>query len=477
MVQTQLFFISKKRIIPRRFAMSLAGLALISLLSACSDAVHISTSNANGPQLYMSPIIYGTSQGASYAATNSPATYSIDDTALTFAQDSYSFSGAQAGARLNYAGNIVTLARGLRELELTYACGSAGNASCTGSATTPQAGSGWGVELSGQGGGLLQLTGQPFVPLVSAATCPSMSSAENFLFVTLPMPLLNSGTTQYAWNPKVETAYGSADISASGSAVTLSNIKQHLLPSAGGGSPVDAPSTSVAGACSKTVYGNTVAIPVNPTITSGSTSTITPQAMMGIGSSGLLVEDNGSYGHSSAPFYENSLGAGSGTIGFPKPTSAVNINSLIAAQYYGFFYSGNTNGNSATWSSSLASFGFSSMPSACTTIASKTSTMLYGGDFTGNDPSSSAVQSGGGYGNCDFAIDFGTQDSSTNGLFSSVTVYVGSGFSANTTGKKYSFPAVAIAGQLNDKFAIFLIGEDTVASPNLSWGIYLLQSN
>jgi hypothetical protein len=103
--------------------------------------------------------------------------------------------------------------------------------------------------------------------------------------------------------------------------------------------------------------------------------------------------------------------------------------------------------------------------------------MLYGGDFTGNNPAASTVQSGGGFGNCDFAIDLGAQDASTNGLYPAATVYVGSGFAANTTGKSYSFPAVAIAGQLNGKFAIFLIGEDTVGSPNQAWGIYLLQSN
>jgi hypothetical protein len=56
-------------------------------------------------------------------------------------------------------------------------------------------------------------------------------------------------------------------------------------------------------------------------------------------------------------------------------------------------------------------------------------------------------------------------------------VYVGSGFGTNTTGKTYSFPAVAIAGQLNGKYAIFLIGVDSTGSPHQAWGIYLLQSN
>jgi hypothetical protein len=94
------------------------------------------------------------------------------------------------------------------------------------------------------------------------------------------------------------------------------------------------------------------------------------------------------------------------------------------------------------------------------------------------------VQANGGYGNCDFAIDLGAQDSSTNGLFPSATVYVGAGFCPSNgsaacppVAQPYHFSAVAIAGQLNGKYAIFLIGEDTTGSPNQAWGIYLLQSN
>jgi hypothetical protein len=56
-------------------------------------------------------------------------------------------------------------------------------------------------------------------------------------------------------------------------------------------------------------------------------------------------------------------------------------------------------------------------------------------------------------------------------------VYVGPGFPINTTKSTYSFNATAIAGQLNGKFAIFLIGVDTTGTPNQTWGIYLLQSN
>jgi hypothetical protein len=448
----QTSWLSGKQVRPSRLALASLATALAVILSACSSPVNIPKATASGPQQYMTPTIYEGASAVEY--TSSPAVISIDDAALTFAQKTYS---AQSAAQINYSGNLASpvLARGLEELEITYASGTTYSA--------PQLGSGWAVELAGQSGGLEQLTGHRFVPMVPAITCPSMSSAETFLFVTLPEPLGD-------WNPALETAYGSVDISASGSNVTFASIKQNTLSR---GTQANASSSSVTGACSSTVYGNTVAVPANPTITVDPTGTvtITPQAMLGIGPSGLLVEDSGGNSY---------LGAGTGAIGLPKPASAVDTGSLVGAQYLGFFYGSGSSGSTTSGSSSVASFGF---PTPTTCVAPQTSTMLYGGDFTDNNPAAPTVQQkNGGFGTCDFAIDLGAQ--TTNGLFPNAMVYVGAGFATNTAGitgcgltTGYCFSAVAIAGQLNGKFAIFLIGEDTVGSPNQAWGIYLLQSN
>ena len=454
--------------------LSAVALVFAAVLSGCSDSAKIPTSPTSGPQLYMAPVIYG---GTS-SVTDSVAMYHIDDTALptpTFAEEGYSFIRGQSGLQINYSGEVVALSRGLQELESTYANGLTYN--------PPQAGSGWAVELAGQDGGLLQLNGLPFVPLVPAITCPSMKSAETFLFVTLPARLITAGTDRDTWNPRLETAYGNVDINGSGTTVTLTNIKQYTLPSVPGGAPgapANPSASNVTSVCSPTVYGNTVAVPANPAIVTDSTgtTTISPQAMIGIGPSGLLVEDNGSQ-DVNAPkgmFYENVLGAGTGAIGLPKPSSAVDASSLVGAQYLGFFYGSGAYSSTTNWSSSVASFGFPTLPSTCATVAPQTSTMLYGGDFAGNNPASTAVQNNGGFPtNCDFAIDLGEQDTNTNGLFPNATVYVGSGFRGNTTA--HNFKAVAIVGQLNGKYAIFLIGEDTTGSINQAWGIYLLQSN
>jgi hypothetical protein len=95
---------------------------------------------------------------------------------------------------------------------------------------------------------------------------------------------------------------------------------------------------------------------------------------------------------------------------------------------------------------------------------------IYGGDFPANDPTGSSK---GGFGNSDFAIYLNQQDSSNNGLYSQATVCVGGQYAGNSTGATYSFQAVAVAGQLGGKYAIFLIGLDSVQP----WAIYLLQSN
>ena len=165
----------------------------------------------------------------------------------------------------------------------------------------------------------------------------------------------------------------------------------------------------------------------------------------------------------------------------PKPSSALDTTSLVSAQYQGFFYGGgsydSSRKSSFNWSSLPASFGFSStLQSTCAAVvaagtSANTSTTLDGGDFANNDPD--AAQSKGGFGNCDFAIDFGTQDASNNGLYPNAMVWMGVGFTANTSKATYSFPAVAIAGKLRTKYAIFLIGLDSTQP----WGIYLLQSN
>jgi hypothetical protein len=416
-------------------------------------------------------------------------TYSFDDKADSFMQTTYS-PLTQPGPQILNAGTFSVAQRGLRSMVIstTYTYDNLLSPSAYVPAPVNAPGS-FAVELAGQTGGFAQLqangqgqiVSQPVEPLVAAATCPSFASPQTFLFVTIPAAVIPAGALPVAsgWDPTSETAYGTVALSSKGSTVTLQSIAQFTLPSAGGsGSPAQPASSSLTGTCGSTYFGNTIAVPGQVVLTNpGVGNALSPQAIIGIGPSGLLVEDNGSgssgtLAGSSPPLpYNNVLGAGTGAVGLPMASAALDTGALAGAQYLGFIYSAGvyTSGISNVWTSHVASFGFSSVPSACASVAASTSTLIYGGDFPGDNPSASSS----GFGNCDFAIDFGNQDSANNGLYPHATVWVGSGYAANFTKATYSFPAVAIAGQLNGKFAIFLIGEDS----SQPWAVYLLQSN
>ena len=425
-----------------------------------------------------------------YSDSSSLATYTIDDKAETFAQFTYAFSGGgvnQQGPQMNYSGNITTLSRGLLGLGIDYSHGPYGQ-SFTGSGNLPPYNppltDNWAIELSGQAGGLVNLQGMPFVPLVAALDCPNFTTPTTFQFVTIPASVTNGTTTMPNWNSLFDTAYGRVDVSTSGNAVTFNNIQQFN----GNGMKLmsyqdlaNNPSsiTSTTGACSPTFFGNTVSAPNPLTITKpGIGQTVQPAAVVGIGPSGLLLEANKTYdfgtSNSSISGYQPFLGAATGAIGLPKPSSPIDTIALTGAQYLGILYGGGSTGSD--WTSLIASFGFQNLPSNCPVIPSLKNP-IYGGDFPGDNPGSVGVQANGGYGNCDVVIDLGAQDTANNGLFPNATVYVGSAFAGNRTNNTYPFSATAIAGQLNGKYAIFLIGVDTVGTPNQTWGIYLLQSN
>ncbi|WP_263359832.1 hypothetical protein [Acidicapsa ligni] len=407
-------------------------------------------------------------------------TNTIDDANHKYSQIQYGDEGTYS--EVLTAGNLTVNPRGLRILGFTtqYATGSSQPVATY----DPPLSGGFALELAGQAGGLIQpmQTPQssapvvvPVKPMVAAINCPNFSAAQTYLFITL---LGSSG----GWNAATDTAYGTVDISTNGTAVNFNNIAQFTLPSAGvSGTPAQPSSATKSGVCNQTSFGQLVAVPgqVATTDPGGIHQSRPPQAQIGIGPNQLLVEDNGSAtalfpaGASTSPFlpYENVLGAGYGAVGLPRSSSPVDTGSAVGSQYLGFVYATGDPSNPVSFSGSshVASFGFSAVPSACSSVAASTSTLIYGGDFKNDDPSSSSD----GFGNCDFAIDLGPQDSANNGLYRNATVWVGAGYSGNTTGENYSFSAVAIAGQLSGKYAIFLLGKDA----SQPWAIYLLQSN
>lgn len=440
-------------------------------------------SPTNAPQTYFAPGVAGTTNGP--IIFNGAKIFSVDDFADTFTESNFALQlPQQQGSQVINSGVITPLQRGLLAFGISTNYINAAPVSYS----PPKAGS-FAVELAGQAGGLVQLVGQPVDLLVAAVDCPNLTTAQTYQYLTIPGGLIDSATAGPQadfWDPTTDTAYGSVDISSNGVNVSFNNIQQHTLPSIGGsGVPAQQPTSPVTGTCGPTIYGNTITLG-QLTVTNpgapGSNSTPT-QGSVGIGPTGLLVEDNGSGGGilpGTSPVlpYDNTLGAGTGAVGLPKPSSPVTTSAVIGAQYLGFVYgagvfSGNAGAPPNGWSSHLASFGFSSVPSNCASVAASTSTLIYGGDFPQSNGQDNPSAGSNGFGNCDLAIDLGTQDPSNNGSYPQATVWMGASYAANTTGKTYSFPAVAIAGQLNGKNAIFVLGVDSTQP----WAIYLLQSN
>lgn len=455
-----------------RSPLAVSGLLLILWMTGCGGSKPTSTTTATKatPQTYFGPIVYPTGQGIQ--------TYTFDET-VTPANFSETFFPTTLPQILN-AGTSTVLQTGLRSLniETTYVSNGGTPAIYSGEPYTTPGGS-FAVELAGQAGGLVQVRGQPVVPVVAATSCPNSSSAQTYRFITIPGPLMPAGadfvTYDYGWDPTTETAYGSADISSTGSTINFKNIQQFTLT----GQQLPALSPLPTGECAKTYFGDTIAVPGQAVLTdpgSSSGSGATLQATIGIGPSGLLVEDAGAINRIrpgstlSLPF-SDVLGSGTGAVGLPKPSAALDTVTVVGKQYLGFAYESGRyilSRDTPVWSSHLVSFGSSLTPQACPSFANPINP-IYGGDF----PQANGVDDPSGSPKCDFAIDLGAEDSANNGLYPNAKVLVGSGYATNTTGSADQFSAVAIAGQLNGKYAIFVIGVDSTQP----WAIYLLESN
>ena len=452
----------------RRSLLALAA-SLVGMATGCNSSTSSagnSNSAASSPDLYLA------------AGAGNLETYAIDHTANTFVTSTYNPSGAT----VQDSGRLSVLSNGVVNLDITYFPGQEiTNAPLTGN---------WALELPGEAALVeLETTNQygtttSFAPLVPTQSCPSLTTAETFQFVTIPKRLNASSTpTANGWNPQIETAYGSVSIATNGTAVKFSSVSQYTLPSANGGvagAPSNPAPSSATAVCSPTFFGQTISVPSSVTVTNpnpNGSGSVPASATIGIGPSGFLLEDAGSGAADPTTnlTYENILGAGYGAIGLPKPTSPLTTSTMAAARYQGILYgaaSGSSANLSATGFRLIGSFGYSNLQTSCPTLpAPSTGTILYGGEFANNDPSSNT------FGNCDLAIDLGTQDSKNNGLYPAATVYVTASFPNNGIGRAYSFPAVAIAGEIDGKYAIFLIGMDNSGLPPQPWGIYLLQSS
>ncbi|MEI9979969.1 MAG: hypothetical protein WDN23_13410 [Edaphobacter sp.] len=212
------------------------------LVAGCGDS-HNSTppAPAQGPQTYFAPYVAGVTNlnNGSSVALLGPKSYGIDDTADKFSESTFLLQlPQQQGPQLINVGVTSSAKRGLLSLGIaTNYVVTAGTYVPT-SYEPPKTGS-FALELAGQAGGLVQLIGQPAEPLVAATQCPILKSAQTYQFLTIPAPRIDSSASTgtkpaFTWDPKLETAYGSVDITSDGTNVTFANIHQATLPSVGG---------------------------------------------------------------------------------------------------------------------------------------------------------------------------------------------------------------------------------------------------
>jgi hypothetical protein len=429
-------------------------------LIGCSSQVSVNqAAAAQSPQTYV-----GLAAAGSSAALD---TFVIDRTADTLVQDGYE-AGDGYEQYVSASGTFAVLPSGILNIGVTFGNGTVSAFSTGGTFYNPPQTGNWALEWPGQGG-FAGLLGQTVVPFTPNQTCPSLTTPETFQFVSFPIAGDGAGT-----------AYGSVSIGTSGGTVNFTNVSQSNVS---GGASSNPSTATVTGTCGPAVYGHTISVPDTVTLTDPGSGQETPSATIAIGPSGFLVEDNGFQAKTAT--YQNLLGAGVGAVGLPQPSSPLTVSALVGAKYTGFIYGTGSasigNFTRVASTSLIASFGYPAQ-TACPTLPSA-GTIIYGGEFANNDPSSNA------YGRCDFAVDLGVQDAKNNGLFPNAKVWVGSSFPGNNllgtnTGGTYFFSAVAIAGQLQGKYAIFLIGLDTTGLKTISqgqqsqdWGIYLLQSN
>jgi hypothetical protein len=449
--------------------MQAATLLITLTVAGCGAGMAPGPVASNTAESYFAPAIPG--------GPGSPTTFSLDSSMKTFAQSAYAANMGQE--RYVYtSGSFTSLPDGILSLSASYANGTTQQGTYY---NPPQAG--FAVRFANEGG-FLEVPGEPVVPFANNAVCPSYTSAQAFQFVTLP----NAGDA-------TGVAYGSATLTTTVSAVSFSNITQFNVS---GKAVASAPATTL-GACSATFFGQTISVPTTEMVVQpGSGPTPPPSATVVISPSGFLIEDNGSSGNGATPNspfatpFANLLGSGAGAIGLPVPGSAITTSSLVGAQYAGLLYSTGgfdpARGNRVAVppSSTLSGFGPANQPSACPNPPSaQVGTLIYGGEFKNSDPATNPQS------NSDICIALGSQDAQNNGRYPNATVYLSSAFPraqstsgySNQSTTAYSFPAVAIAGQIKGKNVILIVGLDVTGLQAVGrgvtqdWGIYLMQSN
>lgn len=292
---------------------------------------------------------------------------------------------------------------------------------------------------SGSGGYAIEIPGRLAVlrpgdtstlPVVAAqastTSCQELPQNTTFEFMSLAHPYISQDV------PYV--AYGSVQASSSGKAWTFSNLQMFLQD--GTALSVSMPSS---GLCSYTNEGYVTSI-----LPDKSTQNL-PWTVV-VGSSGYLVIDQG---QGNGPQYDgpeagNQTIGPYGLVGFPQPSSQIDTGSLVSGKYIGFTYAPYNGPYSRPVTQPVAFSGGSG-------------TVAVGGLYPNDDVTQTPPSN--------ISLDLGPEDSSTNGLYKSVTVtmpdtysacvsqpYGGTDANGNPTCIAHG---IAIAGTVEGKYVLY----------------------
>jgi hypothetical protein len=268
--------------------------------------------------------------------------------------------------------------------------------------------------------------------------CPSIAGKTQFNFVILPTD---------SWASATDAAYGSVSIATSGANWTLASYQLQTLA----GTPAPGNGTALpAGTCAPNAAGTAVYLPSNPL--SISLSLPLPQTIA-VGPSGFYIADQG--------LADGNTIGNPGEFGVIQPSSALLPSDILSANYLGFIFEPGVNNpyatlNNPTPESQMASFG-PTVPAG----------QLLGGGFPNDDPTQPVI--------ANLSIDLGAQSTTANGVFPDALVTNANSTSVCPDGITTPCPysAVAVVGNAEGKFSIFIIGED--GDNFLPFGIYLFQ--
>ena len=292
---------------------------------------------------------------------------------------------------------------------------------------------GYGLEIPGRDLLLRPGSNTSALAALVPGSCPNINGPVTFQFVTLP---------DSSWAAGTDVAYGTIQVRTSGNAWNFSNFTQFMLNSS------SRSATLGAGTCGANGSSNAVTIPAKPPTTAAST--------LAVGPSGFFVADQ-----LLVPSQASSVAFGA--VGVIRPASALDATQVVGAIYFGFIYEpACLSGQPCGAPTQMAEFSNSTCPPGS---APPSPTAMCGGPFSednlGSIPAGTTV------------IDLGEEDKTRFGLYTSATIQIPDPNLVCSQTGSCTLPAVAVVGNPEDKFAIFLIAQDLVN--NSPMVIYLFQ--